>query len=404
MIKRIYFFIYLVIFIVFLSWSEKIIPTRNEISELQLSRVAGFDVEEPSKKVQFSLVVDSEKEKSKNASSDQNSNSGKKENVITVTSDTFAMCLQGLQGYREKTFTTGHIKNILIGENAAKNGLVEEFDFAARNYDLRFDTNVYVTKDTSAKDFLITGTKEVSSLNAGIENLSTTLRGASAPGDYKVVDILKMLTSEQKSGLIPAVELVKEEEEKKEWRIENSEEKGESVRMEVAGYGIIKDAKLISFFSEEELHGYNTVNENYINLMLTLKNGEEKVGIDISDIKVKKNFVFSKDKLEEVKLEIELVGDITEVSDGKNLLKEGLSFYEQKTSEMVTNYVLDAVKKSQETDVDFLKIKQSFRMQHPYRYEKMKDDFEKEFSTLPVTVDVQTTINKTYGMFSVVEE
>jgi len=405
MIKKVYVIIYIVIATIFLGWGDKILPSRNEISKLELSRVVGYDVGEESDRVRFSLVVDSQEGSSnENVSSNQGEGSKKKEKVVSVTADTFVMCFRALQGYRDKTLITGHIKNILIGEEAARNGIIEELDSSARNYDLRFDTNVYVIKDSSAKDFLVNGTEVLPSMEESIENLMTTIRGNAGAGDYELVDILKMTTSEEKNGLIPALQMVKKDDKLKAWEIESSEDEGKSERMEIAGFGIIKDAKLIDFLTEAEFGGYNVMNENYNGFVIELKSGEEIVGVGLSDIKVKRNFVFGEDRVKEIQLDIKVEGDVTEVSSGRNIFESGISFYEQQASDMIKAYVATAVKKSQDTNVDFLKLKEAFRLQHPYRYEKMKDSFSRDFQLLPVTVNVETTINKTFGMFSVIGE
>jgi len=405
MIKKVYVVIYIVIASIFLGWGDKILPSRNEISKLELSRVVGYDVGDEEKKARFSLVVDSQEDsQNENGSSGQGGSSKKKEKVVSVTADTFVMCFRALQGYRDKTLITGHIKNILIGEEAARNGIIEELDSAARNYDLRFDTNVYLIKGSSAKDFLLTGTESLPSMEESIENLMTTMRGNAGVGDYELVDILKMTTSEEKSGLIPALEMVTEDDKLKAWEIESSEDEGKSGRMEIVGFGIMKDGKLIDFLTEAEFGGFNVMNENFTGFVIELQSGEEKVGVGLSDIKVKRNFVFEDSKVKEIVLDIKVEGDVTEVSTGRNIFESGLSFYEQQASDMIKAYVATAVKKSQETGVDFLKLEQALKIKHPYRYEKMKDAFLQDFQTLPVIVNVETTINKTFGMFSVVDE
>ena len=72
MIKKVYVIIYIVIATIFLGWGDKILPSRNEISKLELSRVVGYDVGEESDRVRFSLVVDSQEGSSnENVSSNQ---------------------------------------------------------------------------------------------------------------------------------------------------------------------------------------------------------------------------------------------------------------------------------------------------------------------------------------------
>ena len=410
MIKKVYVIVYIVIAAIFLGWGDKILPSRNEISKLELSRVVGYDMsDEEGARAGFSLVVDSDEGElnGSGAGGDSGGTSGgsqKKEKVVSVSADTFVMCFRALQGYRDKTLITGHIKNILIGEEAARTGIIEELDSAARNYDLRFDTNVYLVKDSSAKEFLKTGTEVLPSMEEGIENLMTTMRGNAGVGDYELVDILKMVTSEKKNGLIPALQMVKKEDRLKAWEIESTEEEARSERMEIAGFGIIKDAKLIDYLTEAEFGGFNVMNENYTGFVIELQSGDEIIGVGLSDIKVKRNFVFDDIKVKEIQVDIEIEGDITEVSTGRNIFQSGLEFYEQQASDMIKAYVTTSVKKSQETNVDFLRFEKALKIQHPYRYEKMKDTFSDDFQSLPVTVNVKTTLNKTFGMFSVIGE
>lgn len=402
MIKKLYVTIYIVIVIAFLGWGNKLIPSRHEISKLQLSKVAGFDVT-PDDKVDFSLVIDDTNGKPSDSSSENGGSNKKKEELITINADTFVMCFRALQSYREKLVTTGHIKHILIGTEAAERGLIEEIDFASRNYDLRFDTNIYLTKDISSKDFLLTGIEERAAISERIENLSTSWHGVTNEGNFQLVDMLKLLTSEDKSGLVPALQIVDENTNVQDWQISTTEGESEQ-RIETGGYGIIKNAKLIGFLNRNEMLGYNIAKKNFKGVTLDIFHNNEKLGVNISNSKTKTEFSFSGDNLDSITLTLKLNVDLSEISSGKNIFKKNLAEYENEISNLVRDYISMAIEKSKSSEVDFFEFEQLLKINHPYRYRKLKDGLKEALKQVPIIINVETKLNRTYGMLSIIEE
>lgn len=390
--------LYVVLIFIFFWWGRDFFPTSREITEIQATQVLGVDLEADGK-VTISIVVDDKKVDNSKSSSKSN---GKQEKVITVTADTFSGTIEGLQNYNDKVFIGGHVKNIVIGEEMAREELIRVIDFLTKDKEVRFNVNVFIAKGSSAKDLLTNSLSEDYKVVDKLSNLVLTSKGDKTDEHTELIDVMNILISDEKNGMIPAAKVVRDNEYNREFAISVSDDNKE--RDEFAGYGIVKDAKLIDFMDTEESAGYDYINNKTVKMPINIQMNGEVISMNVNNLKTDVNFNFEGETLREIIIKTNLKSTITEASSGENIFKERLGEVEDIAAEKVKTQILKTTAKSQSEGIDFIGINKVCEMKHPYKWHNIKENWEEIFSSVPVTVEAKVKINRTYDTLGIIKE
>jgi len=379
-----------VIITMLVGWGKHIFPVRLEVSNIQLVEVIGLDSGE-NKDVSVSLLFEPHK--------GEDDKEGPKEKIFTVSSDSFIGAEKGVQNYEDKIFIGSHVKDIVIGELMAKNELVRAIDFVGKNNEFRLDSKVYIAKESAASELFNQGINNNYILSSRIDNLSLSDRGEREVRSVEVVDIIKMLLSDKKVGVIPCVQIVKTgDKQLADYVINTSEE--ESNRLEFAGYGVFKDGKLTGYLGDIETKGYEFIKNLISEESITVTDGEDTVGISLTSSNSKIKFDFSGDTLNKVIIKIDTLNSILETSSGKNVFAEDIKTVEHLEDNYIKDVVNTTVKYAQNVNIDFLEIGETLEFKHPYKWRKIKESWDEMFSTIPIEVQVNSDIREQYGVLS----
>jgi len=390
MSKKIEFFVFLVIIVVMVGWGQYIIPIKLEISDTQVVETIGLDSGE-NDEVSISLLFEPLREEG-----DQDS---PKEKNLTVTSNSFVGAEKGIQNYEDKIFIGSHIKNVIIGEDMAKNNLIRALEFLSKNNEFRLDSKIYVAKESSASEIFNKGIDNGYIVSNRIDTLSLSDRGEREIRSVEVVDIVRLMLSAKKSGVIPCIQIVGDGEKQLSDYIINAS-KVEKNRVELAGYAVIKEAKLIGYLGTPESMGYDLVRNLISEEGIRLNYNGDVVGVALTGSTSKMKFEFLEDTLSKVIIEIDTVNSILESNSGKNFFAGDISALEELENGYIEEIVKSVVRYSQNVNVDFLEIGINFELKHPYRWRKIKDDWDEMFSGVPVEVKVNSNIDEQYGILS----
>lgn len=383
-------------------WNQTLIPIRLEVAELEPIRVIGFDyVDEET--VSLTVIRENIKEEQSGNSSSGNkggeSGSGTNE-AITVTADTFENAMRALQLYTTKQVMGDHVKYILIGEKLAKKELYSVMDFIARDEEFRFNSFVYIVKDTPIDEFLKGQVNSKEFLAEKLGNLEKHIDDFGFTSETKLLTILNFLLEPEQKGLISTISVINDED-AFGFSIESSDEDKAKESVSFLGYAHIKNGKLYEYLSPEESRGCNILQNNLKTAPITIEDDKgNKINLDVQRVVTDYKFDFEGDKLKKVYIKSRIRSNFSHITNILNIYKNNtIGEYENKQAEVLVKEISGVIDKMKETKSDFINLLGELRMKHPYKYEKLKDEWEEILQNLEYEVYVESQITRTYDVF-----
>lgn len=394
MSKKLEITVFIIIIVVLSEWGEHIFPTKLEISDVQIVEAMGMDLDE-NNKVSLSLLFEESENEVKEGR--------KKEKLLTVSSESFLGTEKGMRYYEDKIFIGSHVKNIIIGEKLAQENLVRVMEYIGKNGELRLDSNIYIAKGSSASKLFEDGLGNEYGLADKINDIAMTEVKGSEKRCVKVIDVIKLLLSNDKVGVIPCIQLVDNGGNQFEGSEINMSEQ-EKKRIELAGYGVIKKDKLTGYLGNYESSGYDYVKNSIFEENVVLAKYDEVIGLKLIDSDTKIKCEFSDDTLTKAIIKIKVNNSIMETSSGKNIFAKDLKTIEELENNYIKNIVMATIEYAQKENADFIGIGKSLELKHPYKWRNIEKEWEKIFPTLPIEVEVNSKINEEYGILSTTNE
>jgi len=391
---------FIILTFIFLEWGETILPTRLEANEVQVTELIGLDLLE-NKEVALSVVFEEQKEGQEN----DNSNTSEKEKVLMITSKTFSDDERGLQNYQDKIFIGSHVKSILLGENLAKNSLLRGVDYISKNNEIRSKSNIYLVREMDASKLFSEGSKNDFVMANRMENITENTRYDREAREVTLWELVDIFLSDDKIGVIPCVELVKNgEKQLASYLLDEVSEDKDAKRIELAGYGIISEGKLIGYLNEDETDGYDYIKNIIKQDTMSLNVNEAIYGVNLIGSKTDLNFEFSEDELTKVIVKTKTNNFVGETYYGENIFNTNRSEIENAENEFIKNRIMAVIDRAKKEKVDFIDIGKKLQFKHPYKWLKIKEKWEEIFCEVPFEVQVTSELNKEYDIVSTINQ
>jgi len=138
-----------------------------------------------------------------------------------------------------------HVRQVLIGEKAAEEGIEDYLNYICRSPIMRIDIPLYVVRDSDARDLIINSGDESKGISEIMLNLREKLDRRGESHTFTTADVLKNL-KRYGSALICALEYSISAESGK------SDEKKEARTAAPAGYAVIRGGRLCKYISADD--------------------------------------------------------------------------------------------------------------------------------------------------------
>ena len=434
-------FLLTAIFLFILAYANRHrIPAPTELTTLDLITAGGIDISfgggegEENKGDEENAAGKKGKSESFSLSylSSENANPGNDDkNVWNVKSHTFNSAAEQLQSLANKTVKDSHLGYILLGEETARENLSYFIKHYLRTPSIRLDTNVFVTKGMTSEEFFGKALTSDINVNARIDSLLKDRTQVSSFVGRTLKNLLQIYYSEEKTGLIPVLEIIEspvqgdgggnnnnKEGQEDEIDIDDDDENEDGEEYEESdetgggeddgeytfafyGLGIIKNGKLVGFIEKELVRTYIILTKNLTASAIEVtdsegslstfgvKNSRNKIsfGFDCSGAPVKVNF--------NVSVDVNFDGTF---SCDEILTDENIPVLNNLKNEVIKSEIERIIAKSKETGADFLRLGETFAMRHPYRYRHIRDDWHKIFEGLEYDIQVSSTIKRYFNI------
>ncbi|MEH7246849.1 Ger(x)C family spore germination protein [Neobacillus niacini] len=362
---------------------------RRELNQLAIMLAMGFEKVEEEYQVFAQVVVPSEV-------SMKGSTGSTKVTLYTAKGETVYEAFRKMTKDSPRKIYPGHLQMLVIGEELAKEGMGEPIDLLLRDWELRPDFYVVVTKGTSPSEILnVTTNLESIPANKMFNSLKMSEKSWSGTKSITLDELITDLISEGKQAVITGVQL------KGNPKIGSSKKNVELVSpaasIQYDHLAVFKGDKLAGWLTEEETISYSYVTDSVKTTVRRIscpEEGKATIAVVQSNSDVKGHI---RKGNPEVDINIKVEGNIGSVECKMNLNKLGTideleKIYEKEMLASI-NKTIDTLQKKYKTDI--FGFGEAIHRSNPKEWNKIKDNWDEEFSNLTVNIKVDLKILNT---------
>lgn len=365
---------------------------RQDIDRTEFIRVIGLD-QSPTdpKKIRLTLVSKQEAKESLGGTGG-NSSKAPSQNAKIQSADGFTIfeALHELQNHNDKHIMTAHVEYFLIGESAAKDNLLKYVDYISRDHEIRLNANMFVTKGTTAEAAMQKSSESSAFISEVIRTLIQNSNELSVSSKIEIVDIMGMLDSKYMETVLPTLELLD---------AENATHIKSSVNLAMDGYAIFKGTTLLAFLDRDTSQGLTFIwNQAASGVIHVHDLKGQNIGLEMINFSSQVIPQFQGEKLS-ILVKANISSNIDEIHSTDEIFNEKYHAYlNQQQAEVVKKELQKVITFAQQNNVDILKLSNAIHIQHPIRWEKIKKSWATLFPKLPITIMVQSKINRSYDI------
>ncbi len=362
---------------------KKYIKGRYEIDKLDFPRVLAFDKGKEGN-VEVTIV-------SKNTYKQDDSNTEiKKANIVSSEGRTVFEALRLLNIYSEKKPFYGHTEFILFGEELAKEGIRPYIDFITRDHEMRINSKVYLVKGAFAKEMLEKANTSQFFIGEMLGNLEKARDTMSISSDVKILEVMYILDSPYLSLFIPCLDLSE--------TIQKSGQDEEKLDINMKGYALFKEGKLVGHLAKYEARGLNWLKNLISSGIIVVKDmKDEYVSLEIIESNTKIEPLIRRDGSLKATVKIDLTTNIGEILGTEDIFnKQNLEYIEKEQERVVKEEVLSVIRFALENKMDFFSLGTKFFQKYPRVWKTYEKSWEEWIPTIDFQIEVDSNITRSY--------
>ena len=314
-----------------------------------------------------------------------------------------------------------HIGHVVLGEEAAKNGIDKYLSYICRSPEMRIDVPMYVVKGGSAEEAIMqVGGGKSSGISAALEAVYDNVGERGDSKAFSASDLVRDL-ERNGSALICAIECSPsaqksgepqegdnssggegegggEETQSSGAQREKQDTSGESLTVAPVGYGVIKGDRLCAYIDKEQAVGVGILkNDVGISDIVVTDRYVSPVTLELDQGGSVIKPIWSDDgSLEMLDIQVKVAANIAEIGGGGHF---GEADYEDYlTAELeaaVSERISSVIQLSQTLGADFLGLGSIVEMDDAEKYGALGQDFASLLAALPVRISVSGQIKHT---------
>lgn len=362
---------------------------KRELNEIAITLAIGIDKVENEYQVTAQVVVPSE-------ISAKESTRSTTVTLFTAHGETVYEAFRKMTKDSPRKIYPGHLRILVIGEELAQEGIGESLDLLSRDLELRSDFYVVIAKDITATEILnVTTDIENIPANKMFSSLEMSEKAWSGTDGITLAELIANLISDGKEAVLTGIQLIGNSEIGSS--TQNVETISPAARIRYNDLAVFKGDKLIGWLTENESRGYSAISNSVKTTVTPIScPNEGKVTIEIIQFNsdVKGSIDTGKPKID---INIKAKGNVGEVECKINLteprtIAELEIIYEKEVIEII-NETIDTMQKKYK--VDIFGFGDAIHRSNPKEWNKMKENWDEEFSNLTVNVKVDMKLHLT---------
>lgn len=307
--------------------------------------------------------------------------------VVTTTGRSVSDNIKDLRMQSGRKCLWSHAKIIVVGEEAAKEGIDKIIDFFEREHDLRRRIWVIVARG-DAKEIMEAQLKLEKIPAFGISNLVESSKHISKAAAVNLHEFIGMVSSKTTCAFAPGIEVFGKEAEK--------ENKAGSLRL--TDTGVFKNYRLKGWLDAYESRGLLWVLGKVESGIIEVKCPEEKeklIAIEITraSSKIKPEI---KDGSVTITVEVSEEGTIRDdqFTSVDYTTPEAIKCLEKGTAAIIESEINKAITKAQEFNTDVFGFGEAVYRKYPREWKKLEKEWDEIFPNLEVKINVDAKIKR----------
>lgn len=365
------------------------LPASNELDQFEIVQVVGIDksAEDPSQ-VEVTFII-----QTKTQSSGKGSQGSAVITVMSSTGPTVFDAARRLKASCDKIIYFGQVDYFLIGEEAAREDFSKFYDLVQRGPEIRLSAKIYLIRDTSAKEFLEVTSSGEKFIADRLEGLKTDIDLLSNTSEATVIDVTSMLDQRTSATIIPALRSVDTENKKSTGQLPEKD-------IQIGGYAVIKDFKLVGFLDADIARGYNFLTGRVSSCPVNVTDSTGAyVSLELIRSNTEVKAQFDGDTLAGVTYRIHAFSNIEEQHSRANIYTDReLEELADKQSAVLREAMVRVIEASQEFQVDCTGLGQAVSLHHPFRWDKLRDSWAQIYPGLKIEIEVESEIARSYDI------
>lgn len=377
------FFVIFLCIGVFLSgcWSK------NELNELAIAVALGIDKTEDGYLLTVQTINTSEL-----AGQDK---SGRTEVIrFMKQGDTLFEAGRMLSTDAPRNIYLAHLRQIVIGEELAKEGIGKVLDLLSRLHEIRTDFFISVAKGGKASDILNVQTAlEPIPANKLFNALEYSEKAWAVTKTVQLDELISSIISTGKEPVLTGIYVYGDADFGS--KFSNVEDVSPESGLRIDQMAAFKRDKLLGWLTSDESKGFNYITDNVKTTIVNIPCEDGKISIATTRSKTK---VKAKMKNGHPKIDIHVTseGDVGEVQCKADLSKlETIQELEQKYENNMKDKIEIAIKRAQEDfQSDIFGFGEVIHRTNPKAWKRLEPNWEQEFANLEVDINIKGSIRR----------
>lgn len=387
----------IILLITFFYITEDVLPTRLEISDLEIIDVIGIDYIDDKPSI---TIIRNSLSKTSGSQSNESSNQTSTQNVVTISEQTFEGALELIQLLSDKYVSLAHVEYILIGEDAIKKGLDDITNFLGHSSRVEVNAYIYITEGTSASDFITKVHSDKYTIKDKLNNMMSDELNKSISTTVDIDNLLQISLRNKQDGVLPIIGILDKDSNKSKISDINNNE-----YFSYKGLASLNKMKLYGYIDYMNTFGYNILNGKIDNYTMKVDIEDGYIVVGLNNFKVDKQYKLNYKNIEEICLEVNVDVKIQNFGLNGNLItKYKLSDYEKNINQKIELIIKDSITQSYSSNIDYFYLEDDIYRYHPYKYRKIKKQYNDNFFELikkaELVVNVNSKVNTTYDIIN----
>lgn len=310
--------------------------------------------------------------------------------ILSAGASSISTALQRIRNYScEESLFCAHVGHILIGDEAARQGIETILSYICHSPEIRVDLPVYVLTNSSAKNAMDGAGNDKKGIAEILQAVQSALSERGESHIFTAAEIIRSMESNG-SALVCALEYAPA-----------SESDTENTAA-IYGYGVFKDFSLIQLIDRENSVGVgflinkvgvcdiNVKDINGSNVTLEIDKGGSKISP-----------IWSEDgQLKGLEIQAEVSAAVLEINGGSSDLDDPRyeDYLIAQLEAEVSKRISSVLQLSKKLGADFLNLSSRVEYADPTKYKRAVSDFSFLLPELEMSISVRGKLSHTYDI------
>jgi len=317
----------------------------------------------------------------------------KQSDIMCSEGETGFEAIRNFWSHSEKRPFFGHLEYILIGEEAAKDGLLKYLDFFTRDPEIRLNLDVFIVKGAEAGDVIRQGNTSDKFVFDRLEGIKRHHWGLSMINEVELMEVMYILDTDYLSLYVPCVKLL--------MKTESTTDGNKGMDIALEGFGVFEGDRLAGYLEREMARGLNFLKNKVKSGVMSVKSRKgEKVGLEIISSDRKMKPYITGDELR-VAIELDVNCNIVEIQSipGNIFNDESIDFLKTQLEELIKDEIRKVIDFAQEMKLDYFGAADAVLHKYPCKWEDIFENGWRDiFSEIEFEITVNSQISRTYDI------